>query len=204
LLLAETVPKPHGVPRRAFKLCYKVVQSVINRSQARPPDVRMHVNPCTHARTRTHAQAHAHTQAYAHMLACTGGRALARALAYAPSHLRLAQTHTCTAEPHRQPCCGLRRQHTWIAHRFVSPPLDTVRSTAGERRVQNLARSDQRDKTIEQVFTNALKVRIRPQMFVGHHLVRIPRRAAYHVSGGYLMHERPVLPARYSWSRPVG
>jgi hypothetical protein len=57
--------------------------------------------------------------------------------------------------------------------------------------VQNLARSDQRDKTIEQVFTNALKVRIRPQMFVGHHLVRIPRRAAYRVSGGYFVTRAP-------------
>ncbi len=92
LFLAQTVP---ARPRRAFKLCYKVVQSVINRSQARPPDVRMHVNPCTHAHARTCKRTHTRK----HMLACTGGRALARALAYAPSHLRLAQTHTGTAVP---------------------------------------------------------------------------------------------------------
>jgi hypothetical protein len=88
LFLAQTVP---ARPRRAFKLCYKVVQSVINRSQARPPDVRMHVNPCTHAHARTRKRTHTRK----HMLTFSH----ARALAYAPSHLRLAQTHTGTAVP---------------------------------------------------------------------------------------------------------
>ena len=157
-----------------------------------------------HAHTRAHAvscslrrrgQCPLHMQAYWRMqtLTCSHARAGAHSRSRAHSHAR-AHTHIHTltlAGSRRRILAGCTRQARLraapSAHMDRAPlRIATTRhgvAQRGERRVQNLARSDQRDKTIEQVFTNALKVRIRPHMSVGHHLVRMPRCAAYHVSG---------------------